>query len=35
MPMIEYGMFDTSSLSANDALGYQMLTNGGELYGWN
>ena len=34
MPMnITFGMFDTSSLSHRELIGYQLILNEGELYG--
>lgn len=33
MSAITYGLFDVSSLNQTNILGYQFITNGGELYG--
>lgn len=33
MPAITYGMFDTSNLRPDQLIGYQLMLNGGELYG--
>lgn len=33
MPTITFGMFDTSEFSPEQAMGYQYMLNGGELYG--
>lgn len=35
MPTITYGMFDTSNFRPDEAMGYQYMINGGELYGEN
>ena len=34
MPIITYsGLFDVSSLNTQEAIGYQFMLNGNELYG--